>query len=204
MLTKVCTKCKVEKLKESFGNHTRAVDGLNCWCKECKAVADKNYLVNNKDKVVAQRAEYYKNNSQQIKMQHKIYADRNKEKRKVYASKWRQESGYMSDYRLLNKEHISQYNKKYQTENKDRFNAKNAKRKATKLQSTPDWVDLKVVMALYRIAAELTSLGIPTHVDHIVPLQSDTVCGLHCEDNLQLLSASDNMSKGNRHWPDIW
>lgn len=33
---------------------------------------------------------------------------------------------------------------------------------------------------------------------------SKKVCGLHCEANLRALPAVDNISKGNRHWPDMW
>lgn len=43
-----------------------------------------------------------------------------------------------------------------------------------------------------------------------MPLKNCVVCGeefkargLHCEDNLQILPALDNLSKGNRHWPDM-
>ena len=35
-------------------------------------------------------------------------------------------------------------------------------------------------------------------VDHIYPIVSDEVCGLHTLENLQYLTKYDNASKGNR------
>lgn len=81
---------------------------------------------------------------------------------------------------------------------------KNASRRAAKLQATPSWASEALILAIYeecQLRSEET--GIVHHVDHVVPLISDIVCGLHCEDNMQILPASVNLSKGNRHWPDM-
>ena len=41
-------------------------------------------------------------------------------------------------------------------------------------------------------------------IDHLVPLNSEKVCGLHVQDNLRCISEQINMKKGNRYWPDMW
>lgn len=96
------------------------------------------------------------------------------------------------EYRDLNKEHILAHSKQYYSKHKKEISANKAKRRATKLQATPNWANLIAIKEIYRTCPE------GYHVDHIVPLQNDLVCGLHCEFNLQHLSASENLSKGNR------
>ena len=69
-------------------------------------------------------------------------------------------------------------------------------------QRTPKWLtkdEKKQIDALYEQAVAYSALmGIPHHVDHIVPLQGENVSGLHVPWNLQILKAEDNFRKKNR------
>lgn len=78
-------------------------------------------------------------------------------------------------------------------------------RRTTALQrATPDWANPKAMLRFYIMARRLSRTQTQDyHVDHIVPVQSKWVCGLNCEANMRVLPASENMSKGNRHWPDM-
>jgi len=78
------------------------------------------------------------------------------------------------------------------------------KQRAAKLKATPKWADFEKIKAIYEEAARLeTFTGIPMHVDHVVPLGSRIVCGLNWEQNLQILTKSENIAKRNRWWPEM-
>lgn len=77
------------------------------------------------------------------------------------------------------------------------------RRNAAKLNATPRWASFGEMRAIYARAAELRRQGQDVHVDHIVPLKSALVCGLHCEANLQVIHAKANHAKLNKFWPDI-
>jgi len=56
---------------------------------------------------------------------------------------------------------------------------------------------------IYKLASIYREYCFPVEVDHIVPLKSSTVCGLHTQANLQILPSVDNSRKGNHWWPDM-
>jgi hypothetical protein len=79
-----------------------------------------------------------------------------------------------------------------------------ARRRATRLQAMPVWANEFFIAEAYHLAKLRTkATGLEWHVDHIVPLQSKKVCGLHVEFNLQVIPAKVNASKSNRYWPDM-
>ena len=93
---------------------------------------------------------------------------------------------------------------RYMKEHADRVNARTARRYAAKTNATPTWADQDLIEQTYTLARLLTEhTGEQYQVDHEVPLRSRLVCGLHVENNLQVIPKRANQLKGNRYWPDM-
>lgn len=60
------------------------------------------------------------------------------------------------------------------------------------IERTPAWAELLVIQKFYNACPE------GYHVDHIIPLRGKDVSGLHVIENLQYLTAKENLIKGNR------
>lgn len=86
--------------------------------------------------------------------------------------------------------------------NRGKVNHTAAKRRAVKALATPAWLteaDWAAIAALYEQAAQLTATtGIEHEVDHIIPLQGETVCGFHCPENLRIVTRNENRRKHNK------
>lgn len=114
----------------------------------------------------------------------------NKDKKRAYDKKRREEKRHL--YREASKRHRDNH----PAEKKADVIARRAGIK----QQTPAWANLGYMNLFYKGAKiESARIGEVVHVDHIVPLNGKNVCGLHCEDNMQLLTARDNMLKSNHY-----
>jgi len=69
-------------------------------------------------------------------------------------------------------------------------------------QATPLWLTRRQkseIRQIYQIAITMTqTTGEQYVVDHIVPLRSDVVCGLHVPWNLRVMTQEENLKKSNK------
>ena len=122
----------------------------------------------------------------------KNYYERNKEKCMLASKKWRINSGMGYEY-----------TKRTRLKNPSIMHFANAKRHAEKMKRTPEWLNVGhwlEIESVYKYCSALRAIGLNYEVDHIVPLQGQLVSGFHVPWNLQVITAFENSSKGNRIW----
>lgn len=196
---KICTKCEIEQPFEMFAKANTRKSGYQPSCKICNA----KYRSENANKLKVTNAEYYYKNRIEIL-----------EQKKEYYLDYRSEIlNHKVLYHEINREKILEYRQKYREENLEKIKewelnnkhiiAKNsANRRARKLNATPSWLtedDKMEIIGLYFLCKMISEdTGIEHHVDHIIPLKGKTVCGLHVPWNLRIITARENICKGNR------
>lgn len=136
----------------------------------------------------------------------------NPDKARLVAETWRNNNplAYLASLRktrLKNAAKIKERMRAWSIKNRHIKNAHEMRRQANKLQATPAWANKFFMEEIYELARRRSALRTgghaKWHVDHIVPLRSAAVCGLHVHDNLRVVPGTLNIAKGNRHWPDM-
>ena len=190
---KKCCACKAEKDDASFGRDKSRKDGLATSCIECRR------------KYNARRS-----NSDEGRAYKRKWIESNRDKALAYTKSWQARVGkdrvneVAKNWRERNPESFRENVSRWRRENPHKDRAKTRRYRASKLLAMPGWADPGAIENCY-LEAERMSIetGIPHDVDHIVPLQSKLVCGLHWEGNLVVIPSSENRKKGNRQWPDM-
>lgn len=169
-------------------------------------------------------AEYYKENRDAYAGRNANWRAANPEKNRALARKWRRNNreknlrlraqwrdenreelnAKAAERRRLNpeahKEARARYYKTAKGRAKDRADRK--LRDARKLQAKPAWLTKEHLQQIKDICEQAVLVerltGVKHHVDHIEPLRGKDRCGLHVPWNLQVLTAEENNSKGNR------
>jgi len=191
---KYCTrKCYLDDFKKS-GKKSASMRKYRL-TEHCK-LQQKRYSQSEKGRIKAsiRRKKYWfqnKNNSIHQKQ------------RKCWQVKWRnsalgketkRKNFFIYYYEQGGKEKSRLWRKRYYSTQKGKaiMNAKTNKRRAYKLKAIPKWANLEGIKEIYKKCKK------GYHVDHIIPLRGPNVCGLHVENNLQILKARDNIVKSNR------
>ena len=178
---KICNKCK-QNLPKEFYPKAKNSTGFAARCKPCINEAcrkyKRKYFLKNKDEINKTRRELYKENP---------------ENRVAWS--------------VNNPDKTRQYKRKWKENNKHNLVTGDFARRTRMKCATPKWLtdfDKFLINEIYRLASDRTmKLKIQFQVDHIVPIMSELVCGLHCPDNLQIIPYYENYKKGNRYWPNM-
>ena len=228
IISKKCSKCGIEKDGSLFRVRSyRPGSKLFPICKKCESLGAIERYKKNREKRLA-----YENNryamgitqalttARSIKPHSEEWKRRAFEKRKLrYKNENLQRKEYLSrpeaiakiKERQSNPEVIArrkEYSRQYSINNRGLRNLRTQKRRLTKIKRTTNWnieLDdfvLSEAKKLVYIREKLTSRQ--WHIDHIEPLRSKTVSGLHNAFNVAVVPAAYNMAKGNRQIEGHW
>jgi hypothetical protein len=193
-----CVKCKEIKNRSEFHKSKSLSGGIHYTCKPCRNESrrktNRSFIADNipDGKIYCQICKKTKDANES-----NFYKSKIKDSSKVLICIQCRRSKNRENAKLKSRQQKERH-ERWRIKNAGHVRSESKKRKIKIKQATPPWFESKDVEIVYKKAVEFGF-----DVDHIVPINSDIVCGLHCHDNLQLLHKSVNCSKKNRYWPDM-
>lgn len=198
---KTCIKCFTIKPIDIFPKKENT-------CCQCVATYMSEYRKNNKERIAQLKKDWKIAHSEHVKSRDKAYGLANPERRARARLKWilanpEENKQCKLKYAENNKDLIKISRRNSVIKNRDKIQARCARRRSAKLDRTPKWEttkDKESMAHIYWLANEFSkAFGIKYEVDHIIPLQGILVSGLHTPLNLQILPATDNRKKSNKY-----
>ena len=177
-MDKNCKRCGLTKDVAHFRPDHRYKDGFGSWCRHCHKARNSEWAKENRKRLTEKAKKWRALNVETWRETYRSFHNRNKDVRAAAHAEWAKN-------------------------NTDLRRASDARHRAAQRRAMPAWVDERQIKEIYRQAVLIQKrTGVRMHVDHIVPLQHDLVCGLHVPWNLQIIPGSLNESKRNK-WPFV-
>lgn len=193
---KQCATCKESRpFADFYRNRTRA-DGFAQRCKPCTRA----HTATTRDARKEWERAYFAQNRERLDVYRDKYRAENRD-RLAEQQRMRDASraDYFAAYREEFRDKRKAYAHEYAARNRPQFAEKRRRRTAQILRATPPWADLNAIREFYEDAARLClETGYAWEVDHLYPLKGKTVCGLHNQFNLRVITKEENRSKGSR------
>jgi len=205
---KVCRRCKETKPWNMFNKAKASTDGLYSMCKRCSLICYKEkkegkvFFVEagNKTKLKTRKA-----------WKKKVVEDNKKDYEKIMKSWVEARESYLTAkktflkakkvYFEANKEKLAKANKDWREANSEKKAETSARYRAMKLKAIPEFLlncelEKQRIRDIFEQRNFLNRVtGIAHHVDHIWPLSKG---GPHWSGNLQILTATENLSKKDK------